>query len=91
MMSKNYMLPSNSERGIDFTLYGSKDLSDTGVKENVNDNSKLSNIIQISSEERNIYNDGVINYNTRYIQRSHGSIKQASMIDNEAAAKKLDI
>ena len=87
MMSKNYMLPSNSERGIDFTLYGSKDLSDTGVKENVNDNSKLSNIIQISSEERNIYNDGVINYNTRYIQRSHGSIKQASMIDNEAAAK----
>jgi len=87
MISKNYMLPSSSERSVDFTLYGSKDLSHIGVRENVNVNEKLSNIIEISSEERNIYNDGVINYDTRYIQRSYGSIKQASMIDNEVAAK----
>jgi len=87
MMSKNYMLPSNDERQVDITLYGSNDLVKVGPKENVNTQEKISNIIDISSEERNIYNDGVINYNTRYIQRSYGSIKQASMIDNEVAAK----
>jgi hypothetical protein len=87
MMSKNYMLPSNDERQVDTTLYGSNDLVKVGPKENVSTQEKISNIIDISSEERNIYNDGVINYNTRYIQRSYGSIKQASMIDNEVAAK----
>lgn len=87
MMSKNYMLPDNNQRDIDITLYGTNDLVDSGVRENSNTSNKLANIIEISSEEKNIYNDGVINYNTRYIQRSHGSIKQASMIDNEVAAK----
>jgi hypothetical protein len=87
MMSKNYMLPSNNERSVDITLYGSDDFIDSGVVENKNKNEKLSNIIELVSEDKNVYNDGVINYSTRYIQRSYGSIKQASMIDNEVAAK----
>jgi hypothetical protein len=87
MMSKNYILPSNNERETDTTLYGSNDFVKSGIRENANSQSKLANIFEISSEERNVYNDGVINYDTRYIQRSYGSIKQASMIDNEVAAK----
>jgi len=87
MMSKNYMVPSNEERSIDTTIIGSNDFTDNGVIENANSQNKLANIIDIASEDRTIYNDGVINYDTRYIQRSYGSIKQASMIDNEVAAK----
>lgn len=87
MMSKNYMLPSNNERESSFTLQGSNDFIDSGVIENSNSNVKLTNIIDIASTDKNVFNDGKINYNSRYIQRSYGTIKQASMIDNEAAAK----
>ncbi|NDB61502.1 hypothetical protein EB001_24135, partial [bacterium] len=100
-MSKNYMLPLETDRDTDITLYGTNDLGPVVVDlgegtdgpniikaiENANKNTKLTNIMEISSEERNIYNSGVINYDARYIQRSYGSIKQASMIDNEVAAK----
>jgi hypothetical protein len=68
MMSKNYMMPSENERGIDFILDGT---------------TKNANIIQIDSQNNDVYNDGVINYDTRYIQRSYGSIRQSSLIDNE--------
>ena len=87
MMSKNYMLPENLERTIDFTLYGTNDFSDTGVIENNNTNIKLTNIIDIASTDKNVFNDGKINYTNRHIQRSYGSLKQATMIDNDAAAK----
>ncbi len=87
MMSKNYMLPTEEDRLTDITLYGTDDLHAVDRIKNANKNIKLTNIMEISSEERNIYNSGVINYDARYIQRSYGSIKQASMIDNEVAAK----
>lgn len=83
VMSKNYMMPSLSERTTDTTLYGTKDFTDTGVIKNNNDNTKLANIIDISSEDRIVYNGGKINYTNRYIQRSYGSVKQASMIDQD--------
>lgn len=84
MMSKNYIMPSILDRETNFTLYGSPDSVDLGVQENkrINDN-VISNIIDIASEDNSVYNDGVINYTTRYIQRSIGSIRQASLIDNE--------
>jgi hypothetical protein len=87
MMSKNYMLPSKTDRDSSFTLYGSNDFVKDGIRENKNSSTYISNIKEIVSSDKNVYNDGVINYNNRYIQRSYGSIKQASMIDNEVAAK----
>lgn len=42
-----------------------------------------SNIVDISSEENKVYNDGKLTYTTRHIQRTYGSIKQASMVDRE--------
>lgn len=92
VMSKNYMMPSASEREIDMTLYGSTDFSDIGVVENQYSNSrvveatglpKLANIIEIASQNNEVYNDGIINYSTKYIQRSYSSIRQASMIDRD--------
>ena len=83
MMSKDYMMPSLTERGTDITLYGSVDFEDTGVIKNKNTNTKLSNIIEVTAQNNEVYNDGKVVYTTRHIQRSVGSIKQASLIDNE--------
>jgi hypothetical protein len=83
MMSKNYIMPSLTERATDFTLYGSSDSQNSGVIKNEHTTTKLANIIDLTSEKNDVYNDGKIVYTTRHIQRSIGSIKQASLIDNE--------
>jgi hypothetical protein len=69
------------------TLFGSQDFEEDGATENKTTNPKLANIINISSQENNIFNNGKINYQTRYIQRSYGTLRQASMIDNANEAK----
>ena len=83
MMSKDYIMPSKDQRLTDITLYGSTDFSDTGVVRNEKTNSKLSNILEITSQDNEVYNGGKVVYTTRHIQRSIGSIKQASLVDNE--------
>jgi hypothetical protein len=83
MMSKNYMMPANNERSVDMTLYGSKDFAKSGIVNNKSTNSKLSNIIDISSQENQVYNDGKISFISRSIQRSYGSIRQANMVDTD--------
>lgn len=82
VMSKDYMMPADGQREVDFVLSGNNNQTDTGVIENAS-SGKLPNIISISSEDKKIYNDGKINYTTRYIQRSYGSIRQASMVDQD--------
>lgn len=83
LMNKNYMLPESDERETDITLYGTADFEDTGVLKNSNTNTKLANIIEVSSTENNVYNGGQITYTSRYIQKSYGSIRQASLVDKE--------
>lgn len=83
MMSKNYMMPSLTERKTDIVLYGSSDSQDSGVVKNQRTKTKLANILEITSEDNDVYNDGKIVYTTRHIQRSIGSIKQASLVDSE--------
>ena len=70
MMSKDYIMPTADQRPVDFVFTG-------------NDSNKLANIIEISSQDKDIYNDGKINWTSRYIQRSYGSIRQASLVDQE--------
>jgi hypothetical protein len=82
VMSKDYLMPTESQRGTDFVISGSTNQTDTGVIEN-SSSGNLPNIISIASQDNKIYNDGKINYTTRYIQRSYGSIKQSSMIDQD--------
>ena len=82
VMSKDYMMPTEEQRSTDFVLLGNNGQSDTGVVEN-STSGKLPNIISINSEDKKIYNDGKINYTNRYIQRSYGSIRQSTMVDQD--------
>jgi hypothetical protein len=82
-MSKEYMLPEEGVRETDITLYGSNDFATDGQISNKTTSSKLANIVDVSSQQDEVFNDGKISYTTRYIQRSYGSIRQASMIDKD--------
>jgi len=82
VMSKDYMMPSLDQRSTDFVLSGSNNQQDSGVIEN-STSGNLPNILSIASQDKKIYNDGKINYTTRYIQRSYGSVRQSTMIDKE--------
>jgi hypothetical protein len=80
VMSKNYMLPDLEDRASNMVLSGATNQSISGIFEN-SSSGTLPNIISIASQDKKVYNNGKINYTTRYIQRSYGSIRQASMID----------
>jgi hypothetical protein len=83
VMSKSYILPKSTERTTDLELLGSEDsVRDERIK-NKRISDKLANIINVSSQSTNIFNGGKINYTSRYIQKSYGSIKQATMIDQD--------
>jgi len=82
VMSKDYLMPSLTQRPTDFTISGSNNQTDSGVIENAS-SGVLPNIISIASEDKKIFNAGKINYTTRYIQRSYGSIRQASLVDQD--------
>jgi hypothetical protein len=69
VMSKGYMMPSESDRSTDTTLYGSKDFQPSGVLKNKKSQEDLSNIVEISSQENSVFNSGVITYTSRYIER----------------------
>ena len=82
VMSKDYLMPTLTQRATDFVVSGSNNQTDSGVIEN-STSGNLPNILSIASQDKKVYNDGKINYTTRYIQRSYGSIKQSSMINKE--------
>jgi hypothetical protein len=81
--TKNYIMPTEEQRPTDLVLKGSKDQIKSGQLENDSSSTKLSNIIEMSSSENKIFNDGSINYTSRYIQKTYGSLKQASIIDRD--------
>jgi hypothetical protein len=82
VMTKQYLLPELANRGTDFVLSGSNNQTDSGVIKNES-SGNLPNILSIASQDKRVFNDGKITYTTRYIQRSYGSIRQASLIDRE--------
>lgn len=83
MMSKKYVMPSETDRSVDLTLYGSDDQQDSGVRENESTATDIANILEVASEDKTVFNDGKITYTTRYIQKTFGSLRQASMIDQD--------
>ena len=82
VMSKDYLMPTEEQRVTDFVISGNNNQTDTGVIEN-STSGNLPNIISVASKDKKIYNDGKINYTTRYIQRSYGSIRQSNLVDQE--------
>lgn len=69
VMSKEYLLPEDSQRDTDSYLYGQEE----------GDN--LPNILNLSSEEKRVYNSGNMTYTTRYLQRAISEYKQAPYTD----------
>ncbi len=70
IMSRSYLLPdSTAPRDTDIILSGEKT------------SSIYANIEDIAAQDSKVFNGGTINFQEKYIQRSYGSIKQASMID----------
>ena len=69
VMTKEYMMPSESERPVDISLFGTKDFEKNGIVKNSKRIDTLSNIIEISSQNNSVYNSGSIQYTSRYIQR----------------------
>jgi hypothetical protein len=63
-------------------LSGSNNQTDSGVVENAT-SGNLPNILSIASKDKKIYNDGRINYTSRYIQRTYGSIEQPFFLASE--------
>lgn len=82
IMSKNYILPSQSARPTDLTLYGQEEQLLTVQNGASAYQTALPNIMNISSQDKLVYNGGEINYTTRYIQKTIGSISQAPYIDD---------
>ena len=72
IMSKSYIVPKLNERSSDIVLYGSE-----------NPDGKKESIYNLSTTPSKIINSGKITYTTRYIQKTLGSLKQATLIDKE--------
>jgi hypothetical protein len=83
MMSKDFIMPTVAQRPTDLTLYGSSDSAQVDVIKNKNTKSKLSNIIELTSQDSQVYNGGQISYTTRHIERTLGTIKAAGMLEQE--------
>lgn len=81
--SRNYILPKPEERESDIVLSGSIDFEKNNQIKNKATKEKLANIVDISFQNNDVFNSGVINYTTKSIQRSYGSIRQASLLDVE--------
>jgi hypothetical protein len=70
VMTKEYMLPTETSRATDITAYGQVTWG------------SLPNIIGISSQNKRVYNSGQINYTQRYIQRNYGVLKSSMNTDD---------
>lgn len=86
VMYKNFVL---GERGDDVLSDVSDEVSTRGeilLSGNpvIKDNKVVQpNIIEVASDETKIYNQGVINYTNRYLQRSIGSLSQANVLNRD--------
>lgn len=69
VMTKGYMLPSEEDRPVDISLYGTKDFARVDQVSNNKTSDNLANIVEISSQSNAVYNSGSIQYTARYIQR----------------------
>jgi hypothetical protein len=83
MMSRDYIMPSIDARGTDLTLYGTQDDSVSRVNSNGDLVPVLTNIAELSFQNSDVYNDGLISYVPKYIQKTYGTIKQAYLLDRD--------
>jgi hypothetical protein len=81
VMSKDYLMPSASQRPTSYELIGSKVTDTVNIIQNkIIDGKKLANIISLASQDKKIYNDGKITYKTRYIDKIYSQLGQETNI-----------
>jgi hypothetical protein len=90
VMSREYMLSTRrASEPTAITVRGSADSEISGIVKNSrildkSENPVLpGNIIDISSEQSQVFNDGKIQYSTKYIQRSYGTLQEASLLNSD--------
>jgi hypothetical protein len=72
-MTKGFLVPEDTTvRNTDITLYGND--TSGGIK---------ANIIDIKTENNDVYNDGKIVYRNRYIQKEVSSLTETSKLDKD--------
>jgi hypothetical protein len=69
VMSKEYLLPDEGERTVDFVLSGNA--------------TPLANIESIDPQESIVLNSGTIGYTIRYVQREVAAVGQTASLDSE--------
>jgi hypothetical protein len=72
VMTKEYLL---GDRDVDFELLGETT--------NIDNKTKLPNIISIASQNKEIYNAGEISYTNRYIKKGARRLSQARFVDRD--------
>lgn len=70
IMSRNYIMPAESDRAVSVALSGTKDFVKENQISNKDTSSKLSNIVSVKSQNSKVFNGGTIKYTSRYIQKS---------------------
>lgn len=75
VMTKEYILDESNERSLDTTIYGSSV------------NEKLPSIVEISSQDKTVFNAGTVNFTSRQIQRTAGTIQQNQFVDRNYVYK----
>jgi len=87
IMVKEYLLPNQNDREIDWTMFGQvSSTSTTNFDPQIrvaNGDYALPNIVDVRNTETFIVNDGKIDYKVRYIQKSPGSVKQESYVHED--------
>jgi hypothetical protein len=92
VMSKNYMMPTyttNIENGrtTDIVLSASTDQgqysSPLESQTSTYTGASIANIIDIKAENHDVYNDGKIIYDSRYIQKNVSNLDQVSNLDSD--------
>lgn len=69
VMTKEYLLDESVERIPDITLNGSSQ------------GSKLPNIVAVASQDKRVFNAGTVNFTSREIKRTGGTIQQSKFVD----------
>jgi hypothetical protein len=83
VMTKEYLMATESQRPTDIVLSGSSDAQRQGAYKNLPISNSRSSIIDFALQENRVYNDGSIQYSPRYIQRGIMNTQAASKLDRD--------
>ena len=85
VMTKEYLMATESDRPTDIVLSGSPDSEREGAYTNLSTSTSRASIIDFALQENRVYNDGSIQYSPRYISRALKDTDAFSLLDRETS------